>query len=105
MRPMGSQIPRIYGLPKTHKDGCPVRPILSMVKSPQHKVAQWFLKLLEHVLERNSKCCLSASSSKHYCNVDNKLSALLFSESCGLTIVLDIYFIGDKRDIRETENG
>ena len=61
MRPVGSQIPRIYGLPKTHKSGCPVRPILSMVKSPQHRVAQWLSQLLQPVLEKYSKFCLSDS--------------------------------------------
>ena len=33
IRPTGSQRPRLYGLPKTHKDGVPLRPILSMIGS------------------------------------------------------------------------
>lgn len=47
IRPSGSIRPRLYGLPKIHKDGVPVRPILSMVGSAQHKVAQWLSTLLE----------------------------------------------------------
>ena len=30
IRPTGSQRPRMYGLPKTHKEGTPLRPILSI---------------------------------------------------------------------------
>ena len=39
IRPTGNQRPRLYGLPKTHKVGIPLRPILrSMVNSAQHKL-------------------------------------------------------------------
>ena len=31
VRPTGSQRPRMYGLPKTHKENIPLRPILSMI--------------------------------------------------------------------------
>ena len=34
-RPIGSQRPKLYGLPKTHKKEIPLRPILSMIKLPQ----------------------------------------------------------------------
>ena len=40
IRPTGSQRPRLYGLPKTHKDGVSLRPILSMVNSAQHELAK-----------------------------------------------------------------
>ena len=33
--PVGSQRPRMYGLPKIHKPGVPLRPILSMCGSAQ----------------------------------------------------------------------
>ena len=36
IRPSGSQRPRMYGLPKTHKKDVPLRPILSMVGLAQH---------------------------------------------------------------------
>ena len=41
IRPVGSIRPRLYGLPKIHKDGVLLRPILSMVGSAQQKVASW----------------------------------------------------------------
>ena len=39
-RPTGSQRPRMYGLPKTHKASIPLRPIPSMIGSSQHEMAK-----------------------------------------------------------------
>ena len=47
IRPTGSVIPRLYGLPKIHKDGVPLRPILDMTNSPYHAMAQWLAELLQ----------------------------------------------------------
>ena len=52
IRPTGSQRPRMYGLPKTHKEGTPLRPILSMTSSSHHKLGKWLASLLQPVLER-----------------------------------------------------
>ncbi|VDP78059.1 unnamed protein product [Echinostoma caproni] len=49
LKPRGTQIPQLYGLPKLHKPGVPPRPILSMTNSPQHKMAKWLVKVLEPV--------------------------------------------------------
>ena len=40
LRPSGSQRPRMYGLPKTHKEDIPLRPILSMIGSSQYELAK-----------------------------------------------------------------
>ena len=45
----GHNVPRLYGLPKTHKIDIPLRPILSMSGSPTHRTASWLSKLLEPV--------------------------------------------------------
>jgi len=37
IRPSGSQKPRMYGLPKTHKKDVTLHPILSMIGSAQHE--------------------------------------------------------------------
>ena len=52
IRPTGSTIPRLYGLPKIHKPGVPLRPILSMTNSPYHSAAQWLVEILEPVRQR-----------------------------------------------------
>ena len=48
-RPIGSTIPRMYGLPKTHKSNLPLRPILSMKNTPTHKLAQWLADVLSPI--------------------------------------------------------
>ncbi|CAH8435813.1 unnamed protein product [Dicrocoelium dendriticum] len=48
-RPSGTVIPRLYGLPKVHKEGLPLRPILDMCNSPYHSTAKWLVKRLEPV--------------------------------------------------------
>ena len=53
--PRGSCLPRLYGLPKTHKENVPMRPILSMVGSPTHKLAQWLASLLDPVAQKLNK--------------------------------------------------
>ena len=49
IRSTGASRPRLYGLPKTHKKDCPLRPILSMIGSAQHKLAQYMSRLLKPV--------------------------------------------------------
>ena len=61
IRPTGSQRPRMYGLPKTHKEGIPLRPILSMKGSSHHELGKWLTGLLQPVLERFSSHCIPDS--------------------------------------------
>ena len=49
MKPTGSTTPRIYGLPKIHKTNIPLRPVLSMVGSPVHRLSKWVADLLKPV--------------------------------------------------------
>ena len=51
IRPMGSQRPRMYGLPKTHKNDVPLSPILSMTGSVQHQLAKWLTSVFNPVLQ------------------------------------------------------
>ena len=37
----------MYGLPKVHKTGCPVRPILSLIGTFNYKLAKFFVPLLK----------------------------------------------------------
>ena len=61
IRPIGSIWPRLYGLSKTHKDEVPLRPILSMVGSPQQKDSKWLDQLLQPVLVHYSTFCTKDS--------------------------------------------
>ncbi|VDP46919.1 unnamed protein product [Schistosoma margrebowiei] len=49
LKPMGSEYPHLYGLPKTHKPNVPLRLILSMCRSPTHNLAKWLAKLLDPI--------------------------------------------------------
>ena len=49
----GSTRRRIYGLPKVHKpQPIPLRPIFSMIGSPQHQMANWLAEILQPVLDK-----------------------------------------------------
>ena len=51
----------MYGLPKTHKEGTPLRPVLSMTGSSHHELSKWLAGLLLPVLKRFSSHCFSDS--------------------------------------------
>ena len=53
-RPIGSQRPKLYGLPKTHKNDIPFRPILSKTKTPQSNVSTFLVSVLQLVLDKFS---------------------------------------------------
>ena len=59
IRLIGSQRPRMYGMPKTHKEDTPLRLILSITGSSNHELGKWFGSLLQSVLERFSSHCIS----------------------------------------------
>ncbi len=39
----------LYGLPKLHKDGCPIRPILSAINTFNYNLAKFFVPILSHL--------------------------------------------------------
>ena len=53
LKPVGSQAPRLYGLAKIHKDGTPLRPIVSMPGSAYQRVAKKVASWLAQVPECN----------------------------------------------------
>lgn len=55
LTPTGSTFPKLYGLPKVHKPDVPVRPILSMVNTPTHKLAKWLVEILRPVRDAVSQ--------------------------------------------------
>ena len=46
IRTTGSQRPRMYQFPKTHKASVLLRPILSMISSSQHELAKWLCTVM-----------------------------------------------------------
>ena len=47
IRPTGAVPARLYGLPKTHKDGIPIRPIVSCLDTYTYKLAKYLVKILQ----------------------------------------------------------
>ncbi|CAH8571709.1 unnamed protein product [Heterobilharzia americana] len=58
LKPTESRFPHLYGLPKVHKPNNPLRPIMSMCKSPTHKLAQWLVELLDPIKKQFCKYSL-----------------------------------------------
>lgn len=46
--------PRIYGLPKLHKNGVPMRPIVSCVQSPLSKLAKFLKNILNNIVNKSN---------------------------------------------------
>jgi hypothetical protein len=44
--PTGSRLPRLYGLPKIHKEGVPQRPIVSNIGAPTYQLSKYLAGLL-----------------------------------------------------------
>ncbi|CAN7984777.1 unnamed protein product, partial [Ixodes hexagonus] len=47
--------PKIYGLPKVHKEGCPLRPIVSFVGSPTYNLSNFLVEMLKPLTDGNSR--------------------------------------------------
>jgi len=47
--PAGSRPPRLYGLPKIHKEGVPLRPIVNNIGAPTYQLAKHLTGLLTHL--------------------------------------------------------
>ncbi|XP_044756970.1 uncharacterized protein LOC123315369 [Coccinella septempunctata] len=48
-----SKIPKIYGLPKVHKENIPLRPIVSFIQSPLYKISKFIANTLSKATNTN----------------------------------------------------
>jgi hypothetical protein len=53
LNPNNSVPPHIYGLPKIHKPGMPLRPIVSCIDSPCHKLARYLTDILSPLVGKS----------------------------------------------------
>ena len=63
LRPTGSQPPRLYGLPKIHKQSVPLRPIVSCIGSPSYKLSKYIASIISPLAGKTS---LHVLNSKHF---------------------------------------
>ncbi|CAH8821402.1 unnamed protein product [Trichobilharzia szidati] len=72
----GTFTPRLYGSPKVHKNGVPLRPVLDMLNSPYHPVAKWLVELLQplhtELVKHSVKDTFGFVERIRDFNVDNK---------------------------------
>ena len=61
LRSLGGHIPLLYGLPKIHKPGIPLRPIVSFVSSPTYALSKHLARALSPLVG-NSSSFVSSSS-------------------------------------------
>lgn len=60
--PSACNIPRIYGLPKAHKENFPVRPVVSMVGTALYDLARFVdTELLQPILPHFKTCAVKDS--------------------------------------------
>nr|VZH97552.1 unnamed protein product [Spirometra erinaceieuropaei] len=60
-RPQDTDLARFCGLPKVHKDGAPLRPIVSLKGTPTHGLAKWLFRRLKF-LTAESDTTVSSSA-------------------------------------------
>ena len=53
LRSSAGNIPRLYGLPKIHKPGTPLRPIVSFVDSPSYQLSKHLSELLSPLIGKS----------------------------------------------------
>jgi hypothetical protein len=53
LRPMGSNSGSLYGLPKVHKEGFPMRPIISSIGTYNYKLAKYLDSLIKPLLDND----------------------------------------------------
>ncbi|XP_049868146.1 uncharacterized protein LOC126368293 [Pectinophora gossypiella] len=53
-RPKTTQPPRLYGLPKVHKTGVPLRPIVSQINTPTYDLAKHVARVLQNLVGHTS---------------------------------------------------
>ena len=76
----------MYGLPKIHKTGIPLRPIMSMVGSAQHRLAKYLVKVLKPVDDFYSTHVIKDSL-----DLSSTLKRMKFSSTDNITLAsLDI---------------
>ena len=79
IRPTAASTPMLYGLPKLHKDGIPLRPILASTGSFNYQSAVWLNKILMPLREHDSNIKDTFDFQEKLSNMVNLSSKILAS--------------------------
>ena len=66
----GSQLGILYGLPKVHKEGCPIRPILSACNTTAYNIAKYLVPIINPITKNEYTAHSSFSFAKEICELD-----------------------------------
>ncbi|XP_050508877.1 uncharacterized protein LOC126886076 [Diabrotica virgifera virgifera] len=90
--PTGSQLRRLYGVPKVHKTGGPLRPILSSMNTPNYLLAKYLVPHLQILTENEFTVEDTFSFVKEITNQDRQKDGIMVSfdvESLFTNVPLD----------------
>ena len=74
LRSTAGLTPRLYGLPKIHKNGTPLRPIVSFINSPTYNLSKHLASLLSPLVGHSS------SAVKNSCDLASFVSSVVLSD-------------------------
>ncbi|XP_071439012.1 uncharacterized protein [Hetaerina americana] len=63
--PSAAKPPHLYGLPKVHKEGVPLRPIVSNIDAPTYKLAQYIARSLQPFAGRTDSSVKNSTEFIH----------------------------------------
>ena len=66
IKPTDSPIPRFYGSPKIHKQGIPIRPIVSYVGSPLYDISKYLASILSHYTSTDNRHSKNSKEFSEY---------------------------------------
>ena len=113
MYPTCANLPVLYGLPKIHKLGAPMRPILSMIGSLNYGFAKFISKLLDPIRYAPSQCkesfslasYLSSSSLNNFYFVSFDVASLFTNVPLDETIDIILDKLYPNKDKKLKVNG
>lgn len=65
---VGSFLPRISGLPKAHKEGMPMRPVVDTTNSPAYHLSKYMNEILKHLVDDSKYNVKNAFEFKSFIN-------------------------------------
>lgn len=71
MKIYNANAPKIYGNPKVHKDGYPLRPIISSIQGPTNNIAKYIATILKNAYNTDNEYYIT--DSFHFSSVVNNL--------------------------------
>jgi hypothetical protein len=95
IRPQGSRPSRLYGLPKTHKPDVPLRPIVSTIGSPSHRLAKHLAGLF------NTHTVNSPHHVRNLVKIINTLGSLQISPH-DIMVSFDVVLLFTRVPIKDT---